>query len=75
MSEKQTVEVEFTEVKCSVETLNKLLAYLGTRPYNEVGALIDVIRSGFVAMPKAEEAEKAPEKKVVKKKTAPKKVQ
>lgn len=33
------------EIKLSIETVNKVLAYLGTRPYQEVFQTIDAIQS------------------------------
>ena len=43
------------DIKLSVDTVNKILGYLGTRPYQEVFHLIDAIQTEAKTQPQAEE--------------------
>ena len=43
------------DIKLSVATVNQILGYLGTRPYQEVFQLIEAIQNEAKTQPKAEE--------------------
>jgi hypothetical protein len=49
------------EIKLSVNTVNQILGYLGTRPYQEVFTLIETIQKEFKEQSTAIEQQKAPE--------------
>jgi hypothetical protein len=42
------------DIKLSVATVNQILGYLGTRPYQEVFQLIEAIQNEAKTQPKAE---------------------
>jgi hypothetical protein len=48
------------DIKLSVNTVNQILGYLGSRPYQEVFQLIEAIQNEAKAQPQAEE-QKEPE--------------
>jgi len=48
------------DIKLSANTVNQVLGYLGTRPYQEVFTLIDAIQKEF-----REQSNKVEEQKVV----------
>lgn len=48
------------DIKLSVNTVNQILGYLGSRPYQEVFQLIEAIQNEAKNQPQAEE-QKAPE--------------
>jgi hypothetical protein len=43
------------DIKLSVNTVNQILGYLGSRPYQEVFQLIEAIQNEAKAPPQAEE--------------------
>jgi len=43
------------DIKLSVNTVNQILGYLGSRPYQEVFQLIEAIQNEAKTQPKAEE--------------------
>jgi len=49
------------DIKLSEKTVNQILGYLGTRPYQEVFVLIDVIQKEFREQSTPIEQQKAPE--------------
>jgi len=48
------------DIKLSVNTINQILGYLGSRPYQEVFQLIEAIQNEAKNQPQVEE-QKAPE--------------
>jgi hypothetical protein len=44
-------------IQVTTQTLNKIMAYLGTRPYQEVFQLIEAIQEEAKNQPKPDEAE------------------
>ena len=49
------------DIKLSEKTVNQVLGYLGTRPYQEVFGLIDAIHKEFREHSNPTEEQKAPE--------------
>jgi hypothetical protein len=49
------------DIKLSEKTVNQVLGYLGTRPYQEVFVLIDAIQKEFRDQSIPTEEQKAPE--------------